>query len=161
MPACWCWSKGEWADGLRHAGRARPARLAPPVLPPPAVAAPRFDKPLAPPTPAAFGASLAAEVRPYGIDVLVFHPSPVATRFYDKARRRGAGGTGAVLPPLPRGVAAVSRLLLLLRALPRRLLLAPPSLRAPLLLVLPLLCHRAGPTELPRGLWCLYHRLVM
>lgn len=33
---------------------------------------------------AAFGASLAAEVRPYGIDVLVFHPSPVATRFYDK-----------------------------------------------------------------------------
>lgn len=35
---------------------------------------------------AAFGASLAAEVRPYGIDVLVFHPSPVATRFYDKVR---------------------------------------------------------------------------
>ena len=35
--------------------------------------------------PAAFGASLAAEVRPHGIDVLVFHPSPVATRFYDKA----------------------------------------------------------------------------
>ena len=25
-------------------------------------------------------------MRPYGIDVLVFHPSPVATRFYDKAR---------------------------------------------------------------------------
>eukprot|EP00887_Chlorella_sp_A99_P000214 scaffold13.g214.t1 len=34
-----------------------------------------------------FGASLAAEVRPYGIDVLVFHPSPVASRFYDKASR--------------------------------------------------------------------------
>ena len=31
-----------------------------------------------------FGASLAAEVRELGIDVLVFHPSPVATRFYDK-----------------------------------------------------------------------------
>lgn len=24
------------------------------------------------------------QVRPYGIDVLVFHPSPVASRFYDK-----------------------------------------------------------------------------
>lgn len=34
----------------------------------------------------AFGAGLAAEVRHKGIDVLVFHPSPVATRFYDKAR---------------------------------------------------------------------------
>lgn len=33
-----------------------------------------------------FGASLAAEVRELGIDVLVFHPSPVATRFYDKVR---------------------------------------------------------------------------
>lgn len=32
----------------------------------------------------AFGASLAAEVKELGIDVLVFHPSPVATRFYDK-----------------------------------------------------------------------------
>lgn len=38
----------------------------------------------------AFGASLAAEVRPYGIDVLVFHPSPVATRFYDKAHKLDA-----------------------------------------------------------------------
>ncbi|KAI7845749.1 hypothetical protein COHA_000664 [Chlorella ohadii] len=37
-----------------------------------------------------FGASLAAEVRPYGIDVLVFHPSPVATRFYDKAHKLDA-----------------------------------------------------------------------
>jgi short-subunit dehydrogenase len=27
-----------------------------------------------------FGASLAPEVRPHGIDVLVFHPSPVASR---------------------------------------------------------------------------------
>mmetsp|Transcript_1426 Transcript_1426/g.3129 ORF Transcript_1426/g.3129 Transcript_1426/m.3129 type:complete len:323 (-) Transcript_1426:848-1816(-) len=35
----------------------------------------------------AFGASLAPEVRPHGIDVLVFHPSPVATRFYDKAHK--------------------------------------------------------------------------
>jgi short-subunit dehydrogenase len=34
-----------------------------------------------------FGASLAAEVRELGIDVLVFHPSPVATRFYDKVCR--------------------------------------------------------------------------
>ena len=25
-------------------------------------------------------------MRAYGIDVLVFHPSPVATRFYDKVR---------------------------------------------------------------------------
>lgn len=38
----------------------------------------------------AFGASLAAEVRPHGIDVLVFHPSPVATRFYDKAHKLDA-----------------------------------------------------------------------
>lgn len=34
-----------------------------------------------------FGASLAAEVKDLGIDVLVFHPSPVATRFYDKAHK--------------------------------------------------------------------------
>ncbi|KAK2077794.1 hypothetical protein QBZ16_004642 [Prototheca wickerhamii] len=34
-----------------------------------------------------FGASLAAEVRPNGIDVMVFHPSPVASRFYDKAHK--------------------------------------------------------------------------
>lgn len=34
-----------------------------------------------------FGASLAAEVKELGIDVLVFHPSPVATRFYDKAHK--------------------------------------------------------------------------
>lgn len=27
------------------------------------------------------------QVKPYGIDVLVFHPSPVATRFYDKAHK--------------------------------------------------------------------------
>ena len=38
----------------------------------------------------AFGASLAAEVRPHGIDVLVFHPSPVASRFYDKAHKLDA-----------------------------------------------------------------------
>ena len=37
----------------------------------------------------AFGAGLAAEVRHQGVDVLVFHPSPVATRFYDKVRRPG------------------------------------------------------------------------
>jgi short-subunit dehydrogenase len=34
----------------------------------------------------AFGAGLAVEVRHKGIDVLVFHPSPVASRFYDKVR---------------------------------------------------------------------------
>jgi short-subunit dehydrogenase len=34
-----------------------------------------------------FGASIAAEVKPYGIDVLVFHPSPVASRFYDKTHK--------------------------------------------------------------------------
>jgi short-subunit dehydrogenase len=34
-----------------------------------------------------FGASLAPEVKPYGIDVLVFHPSPVASRC-------GGGGRG-------------------------------------------------------------------
>ena len=28
-----------------------------------------------------FGASLAPEVKPHGIDVLVFHPSPVASRW--------------------------------------------------------------------------------
>jgi short-subunit dehydrogenase len=37
-----------------------------------------------------FGASLASEVRSEGIDVLVVHPSPVATRFYDKAHKLGA-----------------------------------------------------------------------
>ncbi|EFJ44212.1 hypothetical protein VOLCADRAFT_32150, partial [Volvox carteri f. nagariensis] len=37
-----------------------------------------------------FGASLAPEVRPHGIDVLVFHPSPVASRFYDKAHKLDA-----------------------------------------------------------------------
>lgn len=37
-----------------------------------------------------FGASLAAEVRPFGIDVLVFHPSPVASRFYDRAHKLDA-----------------------------------------------------------------------
>lgn len=36
-----------------------------------------------------FGASLAAEVKSKGVDVLVVHPSPVATRFYDNAK----GGT--------------------------------------------------------------------
>ncbi|GAX76766.1 hypothetical protein CEUSTIGMA_g4213.t1 [Chlamydomonas eustigma] len=35
----------------------------------------------------AFGASLAPEIKPHGIDVLVFHPSPVASRFYDKAHK--------------------------------------------------------------------------
>ncbi|KAK9814819.1 hypothetical protein WJX72_011995 [[Myrmecia] bisecta] len=34
-----------------------------------------------------FGAALAVEVRHHGIDVLVFHPSPVATRFYEKAHK--------------------------------------------------------------------------
>ena len=37
-----------------------------------------------------FGASLAAEVRAEGVDVLVVHPSPVASRFYDKAHALGA-----------------------------------------------------------------------
>ena len=32
-----------------------------------------------------FGASLAVEVKTRGIDVTVVHPSPVASRFYDKA----------------------------------------------------------------------------
>ncbi|KAL6750248.1 hypothetical protein V8C86DRAFT_2817430 [Haematococcus lacustris] len=39
---------------------------------------------------ASFGAGLAAEVKPYGIDVLVFFPSPVASRFYDKAHKLDA-----------------------------------------------------------------------
>ena len=30
---------------------------------------------------------LPLQVKPYGIDVLVFHPSPVASRFYDKAHK--------------------------------------------------------------------------
>lgn len=33
---------------------------------------------------------MAAEVRHSGIDVLVFHPSPVASRFYDKAHKLDA-----------------------------------------------------------------------
>lgn len=48
--------------------------------------------------PAAFGASLASEVRPYGIDVLVFHPSPVATRFYDKASPLHAPASRLLIP---------------------------------------------------------------
>lgn len=35
----------------------------------------------------AFGASLSPEIKPLGIDTLVFHPSPVASRFYDKAHK--------------------------------------------------------------------------
>lgn len=38
----------------------------------------------------AFGASLAPEVRAAGIDVLVVHPSPVASRFYDAAHKLDA-----------------------------------------------------------------------
>ncbi|KAK9866169.1 hypothetical protein WJX84_001062 [Apatococcus fuscideae] len=34
-----------------------------------------------------FGASLAIETKHLGIDVLVFHPSPVSSRFYDKAHK--------------------------------------------------------------------------
>ena len=34
-----------------------------------------------------FGASLSPEIKPLGIDTLVFHPSPVASRFYDKAHK--------------------------------------------------------------------------
>lgn len=37
-----------------------------------------------------FGASLAAEVKSKGIDVLVVHPSPVASRFYDSAHKLDA-----------------------------------------------------------------------
>ncbi|KAG2437279.1 hypothetical protein HXX76_005938 [Chlamydomonas incerta] len=37
-----------------------------------------------------FGASLAPEVKPHGIDIMVFHPSPVASRFYDKAHKLDA-----------------------------------------------------------------------
>jgi len=37
-----------------------------------------------------FGASLAAEVKSRGIDVLVVHPSPVASRFYDQAHKLDA-----------------------------------------------------------------------
>lgn len=36
-----------------------------------------------------FGASLAVEARHRGVDVLVFHPSPVASRFYDRAHKLG------------------------------------------------------------------------
>jgi len=35
----------------------------------------------------AFAAGLAAEVKSKGVDVCVVHPSPVATRFYDKAHK--------------------------------------------------------------------------
>ena len=34
-----------------------------------------------------FGASLAAEVKSHGIEVLVFHPSPVASRFYENQKK--------------------------------------------------------------------------
>jgi len=34
-----------------------------------------------------FGASIAAEVESRGIDVLVFHPSPIASRFYDDQKK--------------------------------------------------------------------------
>ena len=54
-----------------------------------------------------FGASLAVEARHRGVDVLVFHPSPVASRFYDKAHRldvldffKGVAVHPDALPPL-------------------------------------------------------------
>jgi short-subunit dehydrogenase len=54
-----------------------------------------------------FGASLAVEARHRGVDVLVFHPSPVASRFYDKAARldvldffKGVAVHPDALPPL-------------------------------------------------------------
>ncbi len=54
-----------------------------------------------------FGASLAVEARHRGVDVLVFHPSPVASRFYDKAHKldvlaffRGVAVSPDALPPL-------------------------------------------------------------
>ena len=54
-----------------------------------------------------FGASLAVEARHRGVDVLVFHPSPVASRFYDRAHKldvlaffRGVAVSPDALPPL-------------------------------------------------------------
>ena len=38
----------------------------------------------------AFAGSLAAEVKSRGIDVCAVHPSPVASRFYDKTHKLGA-----------------------------------------------------------------------
>lgn len=37
-----------------------------------------------------FAANIAVELRSRGIDVLAFHPSPVATNFYDKAHKLDA-----------------------------------------------------------------------
>ncbi|GMH38473.1 hypothetical protein BSKO_06357 [Bryopsis sp. KO-2023] len=37
-----------------------------------------------------FGASVAGEVKSKGIDVMVFHPSPVASRFYENQKKIGA-----------------------------------------------------------------------
>lgn len=34
-----------------------------------------------------FGASLAPEVKSHGVDVLVFHPSPIASRFYENQKK--------------------------------------------------------------------------
>lgn len=42
----------------------------------------------------AFGASLAPEVKPHGIDVLVFHPSPVASRWVGAGQWGSRGGSG-------------------------------------------------------------------
>ena len=38
----------------------------------------------------AFAASIAAEVKSRGIDVVAVHPSPVASNFYDKTHKLGA-----------------------------------------------------------------------
>ena len=34
-----------------------------------------------------FGASIAAEVKSHGIDVMVFHPSPIASQFYENQKK--------------------------------------------------------------------------
>jgi short-subunit dehydrogenase len=80
-----------WAGSVLQCSKLRPGHVPTPCAPDSASSEPQHNYIdvfaidwLCPDSVAAFGASLAAEVRPYGIDVLVFHPSPVATRFYDK-----------------------------------------------------------------------------
>jgi hypothetical protein len=53
----------------------------------------------------AFAASIAAELRPLGIDVAVVHPSPIASRFLENAAGFGAAEASAAVAAPPAVVA--------------------------------------------------------
>ena len=53
----------------------------------------------------AFGPSIASELRPRGIDVLVVHPSPIASRFLENAKGFSAAMSSAAVAVGPHVVA--------------------------------------------------------